>query len=190
MTTRSNSHCTMCCLLTSIAPYPKQPPCLLQGYIMQPWRFRVWNSQKLKKCIFLPIKYMLKACRNTNFKVSRSLFGWKENEVNKEHIVHCGRICASSKLWLWSNIFHIYFILQSFSPGRKNNSGFDPPPLLLPFLTFLDKRTFFTSASLNVAQNLMPKIEKKMRIFGKVGFQYIGKVTQHCIGKYTKRLGK
>ena len=32
---------------------------------------------------------MLKDIRNTNFKVSHSLFGWKENEVNKVHIVHC-----------------------------------------------------------------------------------------------------
>ena len=35
------SQCTMCCLLTVIAQYPKQPQCLLQGYICSPWRFRV-----------------------------------------------------------------------------------------------------------------------------------------------------
>ena len=28
-------------------------------------------------------------CQNKNFKVSLTLFGWKENILYKQHIVHC-----------------------------------------------------------------------------------------------------
>ena len=50
---------------------------------------------------------------------------------------HCGRICASSKLWLWSNIFHIYIsYCKGFLLCEKNNSGFDPHPSSSPFNLF------------------------------------------------------
>ena len=47
---------------------------------------------------------------------------------------HCGRICASSKLWLWSNIFHTYIsYYKVFLLCEKIIVGLTPHPSSSPF---------------------------------------------------------
>ena len=66
--------------------------------------------------------------QNINFKICLSLFGWKENILPKQHIVHCSKSVSFGQLF-WGNISWMYlgpdliilsFLFFQLNQGSKN----------------------------------------------------------------------